>query len=257
MSEVEPQCEPTSIICTLLSPIKPDKVNFPVLCQNTASWIRCAAAHFRMVGISDDATKSDIVMTVLPEVLNRISLWLDVQPDKVTYTDLKNKLMNSYSMPMSEKEQLLSQPLGDTSPREAWDQLRGLVTLPGHDENRRKRTIDLTKAIFSLYLPQEVRHQIRAAEDLDMDALVIEAQKLYKATKASTHATALGTYNLSEEDGNNDGDITPFIRRDRHSQSTGHGQTQRGVSTIESLGPMPEPAGLHVLSQKNNKGCHK
>lgn len=65
-------------------------------------------------------------MTALPEVvLNRISPWLDVQPDKVTYTDLKNKLLRSYSMPMSERVQrtfdLLSQPLGDASPREAWD----------------------------------------------------------------------------------------------------------------------------------------
>lgn len=56
-----------------------------------ASWNQHADAHFRMAHISDDATKSDIVMTALPEVvLNRISPWLDVQPDKVTYTDLKN-----------------------------------------------------------------------------------------------------------------------------------------------------------------------
>ncbi|XP_066965690.1 uncharacterized protein [Macrobrachium rosenbergii] len=213
MSEVKPQCEPASIVCTLLSPTKPDTVKLPpFLRQNTAPWFRRADAHFRMAHISDDATKSDIVMTALPEEsIQQNLLWLDAQPDKVSYTDLKNKLMNSYSMPESERVQrafdLLSQPLGDASPREAWDQLQGLITLPGRDENGRKKTIDLTIAIFLWRLPQEVRHQIRDAENQDMDALVDDAQELYKDTKASTHAAALEAYNLSEEDGDNDRDM--------------------------------------------------
>ncbi|XP_066955751.1 uncharacterized protein [Macrobrachium rosenbergii] len=48
-----------------------------------------------MAHISDDATKSDIIMTALPEeVFSRISPWVDALPDKVT--NLKNKLLNSY-----------------------------------------------------------------------------------------------------------------------------------------------------------------
>ncbi|XP_066980121.1 uncharacterized protein [Macrobrachium rosenbergii] len=224
MSEVEPQCEPAIIVCMPLSPTKPDTVKLPLFSrQNTASWFQRAKAHFHMAHISDDATKSDIVMTVLPkEVFNRISFWLDAQLDKVTYTGLENKLLNSYSMPMSKRAQrafdLLSQTLGDASPREAWYQLRVLITLPGRNKNGRKRMIDLTKAIFLGCLPREVQRQIRDAENLDMDALVDDAQKLYEATKASTHATALtattlGACNLSEEDGDDGGDISTIYKK--------------------------------------------
>ncbi|XP_066944508.1 uncharacterized protein [Macrobrachium rosenbergii] len=162
-------------------------------------------------------------MTALPEeVFNRITPWLDAQPDKVTYAALKDKLIQTYSMPVTERAQcalnLLSQPLGEASPREAWDKLRGLVTLPGRDKNGSKRKVDLTRAIFLRHLPQEVRGQIKDADALDMDALVNVAQKIHKATKALKHAAALAVATLgvcspTEENDNSERDINAVYRK--------------------------------------------
>lgn len=46
-----------------------------------------------------------------------------------------------------------------------------------------------------------------------MEALVDDAQKLYEATKASTHTAALGVCNLLEEDGDNDRDINAVYKK--------------------------------------------
>lgn len=51
-----------------------------------------------------------------------------------------------------------------------------------------------------------------------MEALVDDAQKLYEATKASTHTAALGVCNLLEEDGDNDRDINAVYKKETANQ---------------------------------------
>ena len=166
---------------------------------NPSSWFHRTEAIFRVARLADEAAKADQVLAILPEdVSNKITPWLDRQTDVIKYEDVKAKLMEAYSIPATVRAQrvldLVNQPLGDTTPTDAWNEIQGLMLLPDVDKDGKRREISLSREIFLRRLPQEVRSQIMDADAIDMSALVRLSQGLYDATKAS-RATATPSTN--------------------------------------------------------------
>lgn len=149
-TEVKSHSKDAQILCIPLSPSKAaisQAIKLPPFSQqNTASWFLQADVHFRVTKIKDEKTKADVTMTTLPEVVfNKITPWLDSQPGKVKYRDLRDNSSTHTPCPSQRWAQcalnLMTQPLGDTSPRDAWDELRGLLMLPGIDSDGGGRSV--------------------------------------------------------------------------------------------------------------------
>ena len=124
----------------------------------------------------------------------KLTPWLDSRDGPIEYGELKTKIMATYSLPVAVRAQraldLMSAPLGDQTPTDAWDELQGLVQLPGVDIDGRRREISLTKEIFLRRLPQGIRAQLTEADALPIPELVEKTQHLFEAAKASVHAAA-------------------------------------------------------------------
>ena len=167
----------------------------PFSTKNPSSWFHRAEANFRIARLTDQLTKADIVLSSLPEeAFVKLTPWLDSRDGPIEYGELKTKIMATYSLPVAVRAQraldLMSAPLGDQTPTDAWDELQGLVQLPGVDIDGRRREISLTKEIFLRRLPQGIRAQLTEADALPIPELVEKAQHLFEAAKASVHAAA-------------------------------------------------------------------
>ena len=172
--------------------------------KHTTSWFQRAEVHFRTMGVTDDTTKADLVMMILPEeVFNKISPWLSTKTDTVTYQELKKKLTATYTLSKPARAQrvldLITTPMGDASPSEAWDELVGLLMLDEVDDKGQRREICLSREIFLRRLPQNIRAQIPNAEDIEMKALVNLADELHEAAKASRHAATTSVRVVEEQ----------------------------------------------------------
>lgn len=165
---------------------------------NPASWFHRAEVHFRVAKLTDEYAKADIVMTTLPEeVFTKLTPWLDTMDGQISYQEIKKKILDTYSLPIPVRAQkvldLVHQPLGDTTPTEAWDELQGLILLPGTDTGGRRQEISLSREIFLRRLPADIRAQLMEAHTMEMEELVYRAQRLFEAAKASNHAATPST----------------------------------------------------------------
>ena len=181
------------------------RLKLPPFSRNcTTAWFQRAEVHFRIANLTDESAKADQVMAILPEeIFAKISTWLETSEGPIRYEALKGKLTEIYSLPVTERAQrvldLINQPLGESTVMEAWDELKGLLLLPGYDEDGRRREISLSGEILLRRLPQNVRAGLTDTDSLEMDDLVKRAQSLHEAAKASTQAAAHSVNQVDED----------------------------------------------------------
>ena len=155
------------------------------------AWFRRTEGRFRIARISTSTTMADYVMQALPDdVFHAITPWLDDQPDNLAYEDLKQHLLQQYSKSTTDRAQqilrLTSQPIGDQTVRQAWNEIVSLSRLNEVDPTTGKlKEIDLRREILLQRLPDTVRAALPEAEDASIDDLVEKADKLLLAGRAS------------------------------------------------------------------------
>ena len=111
---------------------------------------------------------------------------------------------------------LSSTPLGDTDPKEAWDELVDLLRVGEFDSRGRPLEVSLSREIFLRRLPQNIRSQLEGAEDMEMDALVQKANNLHLADKAARHAATASINAVGEIDDDAAAACTPEINAVYH-----------------------------------------
>ena len=215
----------------------------PFSCTSTVSWFLRAEIHFRSVNLTDEEAKADAVMKAMTdETFERISSWVDAHPGRVKYQEVKKKMIESFSLSVPARAariiDLMNQPLGDSGPLKAWDELRGLVMLPDVEADRKRKEISLTKEVFLRRLPQTVRAQITDAITLSMDDLAAKAQELFDAEKASRYAPtpSLNAVDLEEEE-EQSVDTNAIVRQNQRRS-----QPHSGKSPRANKGKPPNPA---------------
>ena len=178
--------------------------------SNPSSWFHRVEVIFRVSKVIDDTSKADQILATLPEeVFTKLTPWLDTKDGPIAYLDLKAKILDTYSMPIAVRAQrvldLIHQPLGDTNPTEAWDELQGLLHVPGFNTDGTRREISLAREIYLRRLPKDIRAHLTEADSMPMEDLVRKARHLYDAAKASSHAATPSTnavaVELPEEEG--------------------------------------------------------
>ena len=178
----------------------------PFSTSEPKSWFRRAEGRFRLSRITNSATMSDYVIQALPEdVFREISSWLDDQPDEIEYDKLKARLLLDYTLSPSEKAQkilcLASQPLGEQTAKQAWNEILSLSRLNEVDAvTKAPKEIDLRREILLQRLPASVRAALPEADDVSIDQLVEKADKLLLSTKASRRSHVNLVTDASSED---------------------------------------------------------
>ena len=106
----------------------------PFTPKSVIAWFQRAEVHFRLAKITDETTQADLVMELLPmEVFDKISPWLKQKSGTIKYPELRSRLVDIYSLPIPVRAQralnLMTTPLGDTCPSDAWNELISLLQL--------------------------------------------------------------------------------------------------------------------------------
>lgn len=172
------------------------------------AWFRRTEGRFRIAKISTQTTMADYVMQALPDdVFQNITPWLDDQPDALEYETLKSYLLSRYSKSATDRAQLIlrlaSQPLGDQTADQAWNEIVSLSRLNEIDPITKKlKEIDLRREIFLQRLPESVRTALPEAEDDPMEDLVKRADKLLIACRASCQGRRPAISNIECEEVN-------------------------------------------------------
>ena len=169
----------------------------PFSTQEPISWFRRAEVQFRLRNVSNEQTKADYVLEAVPDtVFPQVSAWLDDQPDKMEYGTLKNYLQDEFTLSPSTRAQRLlqfpSQPLGDRTAHQAWNEMQALARLPDIDQVTKKhKQVDLMRELWLQTLPSHVRAALPNAENTDMKELVRQADLLIDAANASHRPAAI------------------------------------------------------------------
>ncbi|KAG1696942.1 hypothetical protein GQR58_006141 [Nymphon striatum] len=83
----------------------------------------------------------------------------------------------------------LSQPLGDRTAHTIWNEIQALARLPEIDPTTQQhRRVDLMRKLWHQVYPPAVRAALPDSDILSMPDLVVTADKLINATKASQHS---------------------------------------------------------------------
>ena len=128
-------------------------------------------------------TKADYVIQALPEeVFSAITPWLDDQPETLSYDLLKQYLLTEYSSAATDRAQrilrLASQPIGDQTAKQSWNEIVSLSRLNETDPSTGKlREIDLRREVFLQRLPETIRASLPQAYDVSMDELMKHRHK--------------------------------------------------------------------------------
>ena len=198
----------------------------PFTPKSARTWFQRAEVQFRLHMVSDEARKADLVMGMLPpEVFEELSSWLRSQ-EEVTYTPLKEQITTLFSLPAPIRAHrafdLMATPLGDTSPRTAWNQLVDLLRIGEKDAQGRSLSVCVYREMFLRRLPTNIRAQLQTAETMEMDALVDKACNLHVAAQVAKYAAtpsinAVGP--VDEEDDALDPDINAVFSRKNQQRS--------------------------------------
>ena len=170
------------------------------------AWFRRTEGRFRIAKIVSATTKADYVMQALPDdVFHTLAPWLDDQPDELEYDVLKKYLLDKYSKSATDRAQqilhLASQPIGDQSAAQAWNEIVSLSRLNETDATTGKlKEIDLRREIFLQRLPESVRAALPEAEHAEMADLVEKADNLLLAVRASRRGHHQPINSVEEEE---------------------------------------------------------
>ena len=185
-------------------------VTLPVFSTtNAAPWFLRVEALFRLKKITANA-KSDYIIGALPEdVFNRISTWLvSWGSEAIPYDELKAKIITHCEPSPEEKSQkildLLRLPLGDQRPSDALYEIKNLSTILNPDGSTSQ--IDLSRVLWMLRLPQEIRTHITDFSTKSEQDLARQADSLRGTSKlALAHpTTAAAQLPLPDDDEDDD-----------------------------------------------------
>ena len=162
----------------------------PFTLQNPAMWFRRAEVQFRLKGVKSSATMADYTLNAMSEdTFQKLDSWIADKPAKLDYVELKNYILDRFTMKITERAQRILQlagvPLGDQTASEAWDEISCLASVPQTSGELPKK-VSLKREIFLQRLPDRIRRALPDAERMDMQVLVREADKLIMADKATT-----------------------------------------------------------------------
>ena len=151
--------------------------------EDPFTWFVRSEAHFRSKRITSSQTKSDYILQSLPEhVCNRISSFLRKHPAEIDYDDLKNEILKKFSLQPTERVQklmeLLSQPLGDRTPKCVWDEMNRLLQLDEVDDEGKFKEIDLKRELWLRHLPEPIRANLHDSASLPIEELLTKADNL-------------------------------------------------------------------------------
>ena len=178
------------------------KLHLPQFTTDAAvAWFMRAECQFRLNKITCETTKADMIMSMLPtDVFNKISPWLQTQTGALRYEDLRAKLIKAYDIPVPVRAQraldLMSTPLGDSLPSQAYTELARLLQLDEMDASGKPKEISLSREIFLRRLPQTIRAQLEGAENMSEEDLVEKADRLCLADKAARYAASTSVNNI-------------------------------------------------------------
>lgn len=166
--------------------------------EDPFTWFVRAEAHFRSKNITRSQTKSDHILQSLPEyVCNKISSFLRKNPASIDYDDLKKEILNKFSLQPSERVQklmeLLSQPLGDRTPKNVWDEMNRLLQLDEVDEDGNFKEIDLKRELWLRHLPEPIRAALHDSATLSMEKLLTKADNLQISNRTALQQRSRST----------------------------------------------------------------
>ena len=173
------------------------------------AWFVHAEAAFRSKGIAKPSTKADLVICALPsDVFGKVAPWLEevtLESDDLNYDAVKSYLIKKFSPDVPDRaKRILELPrfgLGDLTAREKWEELQALMRLPAYDPTTQKpKRVDLEREIWLQCLPEQIRKAIPHAEELEMDALIKQAEGLMAASRASGSQHLSGSNAVSAQD---------------------------------------------------------
>lgn len=144
--------------------------------QQAKVWFAQAEAQFALRNIKTEDTKYYHVVTALPEdVASRVVDFLASPPTDNKYTELKTRLLSTYTLSEYERAgQLLDQHnLGDGKPSALMDKMLSL--LGDHDP------CFLFRSLFLRSLPAEIRGPLLHSKTIDCRQLALEADTLWNA----------------------------------------------------------------------------
>ena len=105
--------------------------------KHTSIWFRGADATFKNASITSEETRVNCVLENIPEtVLETIAPWLDMQPDVLEYSKLKERILKVFSLSAQQRvDRLISLPAQleqqhDVTPSQVWHEINSLITIP-------------------------------------------------------------------------------------------------------------------------------
>ena len=103
--------------------------------KHTSIWFRRADAAFKKANITSEETRANCVQEIIPEtVLETIAPWLDMQPDVLAYSKLKEQIMKVFSLSAQQRvDRLISLPpplKQQHDVTQMWYEINSLMTLP-------------------------------------------------------------------------------------------------------------------------------
>ena len=144
------------------------------------TWFIRSEAQFRSKNITRSPTKSDYILQALPEeVCTKISTFLRKNPTSIDYDDLKAEILRKYTLQSSERVrkvmEMIAQPLGDRSPRTAWEEMTRLLQLDKLDEDGNFKEVDVKRELWLLHLPEPIRASLHDSSSLSIENLLTKA----------------------------------------------------------------------------------
>lgn len=158
--------------------------------EDPFTWFVRSEAQFRSKNITRSQTRSDLILQSLPEyVCNKISSFLRKNPENIDYDDLKQEILRKFSLQPTERVQklmeMLSQPLGDRTPKSVWDEMNRLLQLDEVDEDGNFKEIDLKRELWLRHLPEPIRAALHDSATLSMENLLTKADNLQISTRTA------------------------------------------------------------------------
>ena len=180
------------------------EVRLPSFCTNDVPcWFRRAEIQFRIKKITSETLKADYVLAALPEeTFTSVAGWLDTQPDEIPYKELKEYLLEKFTLTAEEKAKklmaIINQPIGDQRPSQAMEEMERLIRLP--TTNGEEKTMDVLLILWLHRLPHEVRKNITAFSEHTREELKKKADRLKDAAAATSSKAVAGHVCSSQED---------------------------------------------------------
>ena len=101
--------------------------------KHTSIWFRKADAAFKNAGITSEVTRANCVLEIIPEtVLETIAPWVDMQPDVLAYSKLKERILKMFHSTAQQRvDRLISLPAQlelqhDVTPSQVWHEINSL-----------------------------------------------------------------------------------------------------------------------------------